>query len=1119
MIEVAEKSLNYSTLQGFVPLDALSNTHLQDLADKAVIEEFTSAEYVFRAGERDDQTIYLLEGVVELINAHGQSVAKLTGQSKAARHPLAHAQPRQLSVRVIEKATVVKIDTTRLDALLSWSESTGYNVEELSADSDDDWLTRLLQSETFSRLSPVNIQQLLSSMESVPASAGDIIVEEGSVGESFYVVKQGRLSVARKGAVEDKDVLLAELSEGACFGEEALVAGTQRNATVTMLTDGILMRVSKQDFDELLRAPLVQSIDYELARQAVQQGAVWLDVRLADEYRNVSLPGSQNLPLSELRDRLDELDRHCQYITCCDTGRRSASAAFVLSQHGFDATALEKGLMEVPWDDLDEAVPEETHATEAAEEVSDNPVDEKLIAETASVSVAESAAHAAVINDYQTKLDAAAAENNRLASELESVRLELRHQTDEMARVIQDSKENASSLEAAREALMRTQNEQQDTLNQQTRLTHRLSALENENNQLRRDFEIALEQTTGSPDNIEAQASLEQDLAATRQQLEQLTAEIAQLNTSHKLVVKDRDTRIKSLEIALESERAEVQQQIDEITAAAEADTRRQLSEMQASLATQKDSGDKTDEAISELQAQLEQLTRERDASEAAAHKASQEADQMRAELEVSRGLEAMEPATAGSEWQENMTQLKTELEAETAQRVRAEAEVARWKNTAEDLEKTMQEAREEDIIATPVMYTSPADEDLVDTLSTSHPQQPDSNSEKRVIAGKLLEDDDLEPGPVSGINWKLVLGIGAIVGAAVLYWLPDFGKPAAAPVESESASAPAQAQQPEDTEIVSASKETIPVKTPDKGIEQREPDPVTVEKDNVTDTVAEAVAAIEALEATSRAPAEMPAIEEAVAAQQPVVKMQPGKLFSDRLSDGSRGPRMVQIPAGSFDMGSTVASANFNERPQHPVKLSAFAIGKHEITFAEYDQFAQATNRKLPADAGWGRGRQPVINISWDDAVAYADWLSAQTGFNYRLPTEAEWEYAARAGTVTHFWWGNQANADGKANCFDCGSQWDGAKPAAVGSFPANAVGVYEIAGNVMEWVQDCYLPDYSVASPVGAAVSLTPCDAHVVRGGSYSSPLDTLRSAARSRRVPQARIDNLGFRVVRTN
>lgn len=1118
MIEVAEKSLKYSVLQGFVPLDALSNAHLQDLADKAVIEEFTSDEYVFRGGVRDDQTIYLLEGVVELINADGQSVAKLTGQSKAARHPLAHAQPRQLSVRVIEKATVVKIDTTRLDALLSWSESTGYNVEELSADNNDDWLTRLLQSETFSRLSPVNIQQLLSSMESVPASAGDIIVEEGSVGEFFYVVKQGRLSVTRKGAVEDKDVLLAELSEGACFGEEALVAGTQRNATVTMLTDGILMRVSKQDFDELLRAPLVQTIDYELASQAVQQGAVWLDVRLADEYRNVSLPASLNLPLSELRDRLDELDHHSQYITCCDTGRRSASAAFVLSQHGFDATALEKGLMEVPWDDLDEAVPEETQVTEASEEVSDNAVDEKLTAETAPVSVAESAAHAAVINDYQTKLDETTAENSRLASELESVRLELRHQTDEMVRVIQESKENASSLAAAREALIRTQNEQQDTLNQQTRLTHRLSTLENENNQLRRDYEIALKQSTGSSADIEAQAGLEQNLTEARQQLEQLTAEIKQLNTSHKLVVKDRDTRIKSLEIALESERAEVQQQIDEITAGAEADARRQLSEVQASLATQNDSGEKAGEEISELQAQLEQLTRERDASEAAARQASQEADQMRAELEVSRGLEAMQPATTESELQENITQLKTELDAETAQRVRAETEVERWKNAAEGLEKTIQEAREEDIVATPVMYTSPADEELVDALSTSRPEQPGSEPEKRVIASKLLEDDDLESGPGFGFKWKLVLGIGAIVGVAVLYWLPDLGKQTTAPLESTSA--PERAEQPKvnGTAAVNTS-DAAAVESPGKAVEKPGPDPVSVEKENVTETVAETVAAIEAMEATSRSPVDIPAIEEPVSAQKPVIKMKPGKLFSDRLSDGSRGPRMVQIPAGSFSMGSTVASPNFNERPQHQVELSAFAIGKYEITFAEYDRFAQATNRELPADAGWGRGRQPVINISWDDAVAYVNWLSAQTGFNYRLPTEAEWEYAARAGTVTHFWWGNEPDADGKANCFDCGSRWDGAKPAAAGSFPANAVGVHEIAGNVMEWVQDCYLPDYQVASTVGAAAKLTPCDAHVVRGGSYSSPLDTLRSAARSRRVPQARIDNLGFRVVRAN
>ncbi|MEN8221031.1 MAG: SUMF1/EgtB/PvdO family nonheme iron enzyme [Pseudomonadota bacterium] len=132
-------------------------------------------------------------------------------------------------------------------------------------------------------------------------------------------------------------------------------------------------------------------------------------------------------------------------------------------------------------------------------------------------------------------------------------------------------------------------------------------------------------------------------------------------------------------------------------------------------------------------------------------------------------------------------------------------------------------------------------------------------------------------------------------------------------------------------------------------------------------------------------------------------------KVFRDRLKDGSLGPEMVWIPAGTFRMGDIQGGGHDNEKPVHQVSVSRFAIGKYEVTFAEYDKFAQATGRKKPNDRGWGRGNRPVINVSWHDATAYAEWLSQQTGQKYRLPTEAEWEYAARAGTTTKYWWGNQ--------------------------------------------------------------------------------------------------------------
>jgi formylglycine-generating enzyme required for sulfatase activity len=235
---------------------------------------------------------------------------------------------------------------------------------------------------------------------------------------------------------------------------------------------------------------------------------------------------------------------------------------------------------------------------------------------------------------------------------------------------------------------------------------------------------------------------------------------------------------------------------------------------------------------------------------------------------------------------------------------------------------------------------------------------------------------------------------------------------------------------------------------------------------------------------------------------------LQPGRVFRDTLSDGSQGPEMVVIPAGTFLMGSPAS----DER-QHPVSVKSFAIGKYEVTFEEYDRFAEATGREKPADEGWGRGRQPVINVNWSDVDAYAKWLSQQTGQRYRLPTEAEWEYAARAGTQTAYWWG-VALGSNRANCAGCGSRWDNKQTAPVGSFSANPFGLYDTAGNVWEWTCSEYDQDYR-----GKELSCT-CSASsscVWRGGSWYHDPNWVRGAARLWGGPRGGFSYLGFRLAR--
>ncbi len=233
-------------------------------------------------------------------------------------------------------------------------------------------------------------------------------------------------------------------------------------------------------------------------------------------------------------------------------------------------------------------------------------------------------------------------------------------------------------------------------------------------------------------------------------------------------------------------------------------------------------------------------------------------------------------------------------------------------------------------------------------------------------------------------------------------------------------------------------------------------------------------------------------------------------KGFRDRLKEGGWGPEMVWIPAGSFQMGDIQGEGEEDEKPVHRLSISQFAIGKYEITFKEYDQFAEATGREKPNDEGWGRALRPVINVSMHDASAYVQWLSEQTGKEYRLPTEAQWEYAARAGTSTKYWWGNEIGIN-NAVCNGCGDAKKMTAP--VGSFAANPFGLFDTVGNVWEWTCSKYENKYS-----GEEMLCTnDASSYVQRGGSWDDEADGLRAAVRNEWQPSERDIFDGFRIVR--
>jgi formylglycine-generating enzyme required for sulfatase activity len=241
-----------------------------------------------------------------------------------------------------------------------------------------------------------------------------------------------------------------------------------------------------------------------------------------------------------------------------------------------------------------------------------------------------------------------------------------------------------------------------------------------------------------------------------------------------------------------------------------------------------------------------------------------------------------------------------------------------------------------------------------------------------------------------------------------------------------------------------------------------------------------------------------------------------------DSFKECSDCPEMIVVPAGRFLMGSP-SGQGVDEHPQHEVTIAKpFAVAKFALTFDEWDTCAaRAGCRRDVSDEGWGRGRRPVINVSWDDAQAYVKWLSGVTGKPYRLLSEAEREYAARAGTETKYPWGDDVLLNGKpmANCDGCGSQRGGGKQTApVGTFAANAFRLYDMVGNVWEWTEDCWNASYQFAPADGSPWTDDYCTRRVIRGGAWDYSPPTLRSANRDTVPTDSRSDALGFRVART-
>jgi formylglycine-generating enzyme required for sulfatase activity/CRP-like cAMP-binding protein/chromosome segregation ATPase len=1647
-MSAATKRAVKKSLQELVPLNALSDKSFAEIARKIAIEEVRSGSYLFHKGDHDHQSVYLLDGKIDLIDGHRKVTGEIEAGTNISRYPVANQQPRPLSARASTKVVVARIDSLLLDAYLNWDHTSVAEVTEINADDNEDWMTRILQSDAFSRIPPAIIQRLIISMQPFPVRAGDVVIRQGDEGDFFYSIHKGRCAVTRRDTPDGEEVLLSELSAGDFFGEESLLSASKRNANIIMLTDGSLMRLPKKEFIELLQKPLVKSISYKQAVSMVEEGAVWLDVRSAEEYEVNAFEDCVNIPLSELREQIPELVFNAKYIICCDTGHRSTSAAFILSHKGFDAYVLDGGLNALGPGGGSQAQPSRAVASrsggpQSAEIIAFNQNDEEdsgdgsepesvtgsrspapepadeleaLRAEVDSLPQADrlrketknrladykaqlgrlqQAADEAdrQASDLQAQLEVAQRERHRLqehysrlqkdqaetsgrlerekaelAAQVKSLRAELatgdeagrrlrlRTETverereaqaaklvNEIARVAQQrdslqaelaavyersarleedygalreeryrleensraelaqAKQRTESLRAeltqARQHNGSSEANQREHLRtiealhgEQEGFRQRVSELESELGSLR-DQKQALEEGTKAElakrheelerlrDELSAArrhseeltgriASEEETARQERRQLEEVVAshekekaeirhQVAQLRQELDAALAQKQAQgnhIESLDgdnEALRAERERLQahyseqlQQVEQLAAARQAADealarlqeewnvergamqgeveagRQQLAELQArleqsgedagrerlqlqeelqsrieayreqleqqqrreaelqqeqarvaealeSLSGERDSLQaRLDESLhesaarqarideldvlvaslknaadSEVKALGEQLERERtrsDEAEARIGEHVSRVESLRAELsdqkECNAGLQvdiealqrlvedlreelhqgearsrdsdqqnqetlrkAYEDLTRKNETEkelqgqierlrkkleqseealqaarrderESVENVRNELNAERRARSEERAEMAaRQRELKEQLISIA--SQHEDVIASHDGVVAQARDagreeerirlshiialqqqteqqlaELQDELRRAHEEtaaavrrERDSHEADLALARRQKADADAALDQVeTQLKQLMQERDAALQGQQALHeQLNDLraeGEAARRRVTKQhqalaedparliadlkearrnakiAARLRAEAEAQRDQAIAQlesasggtagrgssdsqpragigtmasvSTQDTFGKGGKDRGARNSEsaasaavPAGVSNKTGRVRwgrvaaimlgmaslaalvfwalprmeiplmrkhEDAAGAPAVREMTAAGSRVPRAVTAgpnpasqtastqpsrqVPAAVRDTVPVTtpakagnpEIAPVRSFRDELSGGGSGPLMVELPAASYSMGSAGNSLNFEERPQHVVSLPAFAIGKYEVTFAEYDLFAGATGRRLPDDEGWGRNDRPVINVSWDDAQAYTRWLSAKTGHDYRLPSESEWEFAARGGTTTMYWWEGLTRRN-PANCFDCGSGWDGNSTAPVGSFQANGFGIHDTAGNVEEWTEDCYHASYEGAPTDGSAWQMRGCSQRVVRGGSYTSPLDSLRSAKRGQYDHDTRLDTVGFRVVR--
>ena len=339
---------NLEALSRLQPLGQLDEKNLRGLLPLCRYDRFNRNVDPLREGDWAGRVMYLTKGQLRVDAADG-GMDILVGGYERALFPVVSDVSHPSGSKALTDIEVLSLEEEPLDILVTWdqvAQKSGLSTDESTT---TEWrrMSGLFTMENLTlgalaELPTANIDTLLQQFESVPVSRGDVIIKQGDFGDYYFLIERGRCKVSRQ--IAGTSVDLAELKEGDVFGEEALLADSVRNATVTMKTDGALLRLAKDAFIKMLREPLMRRIDFTEARQKITEGAIWVDVRFPAEFQTNGFPNAINIPLNDIRQASTVLDSKQHYIVYCQTGRRSAAAAFLLSQRGINAMLLEGGL-------------------------------------------------------------------------------------------------------------------------------------------------------------------------------------------------------------------------------------------------------------------------------------------------------------------------------------------------------------------------------------------------------------------------------------------------------------------------------------------------------------------------------------------------------------------------------------------------------------------------------------------------------------------------------------------------------------------------------------------------------------------------------------------------------